>query len=225
MYCHKCHKQSPENFINCAYCGEKLKPPKKKEPSKFQKKKEKKPEIALKNLLRGLILFASALLLVAIVSSIFTASKPERTVKNFVRAIDNYDEELYFSLFDENIVTYKKENRYFADDETFEQMVLPVSESDAFYKEKCGKKFNLSYTVNESTTLDDKQLQDFCKILETDFNYINLPSKVAILNIEIVAKGEKGEYKSIYNDFCCMKIRGRWYMVDKTIWSEYNSKK
>ena len=225
MYCHKCHKQSPENFVNCAYCGAKLKSPKKKEPSKFQLKKGKRIDFSLKTLLQILSVFASVLCLVAIVASLFTASKPERVVKSFVNAVDHYDENLYFSLFDENIIKYKQENRYFAEDETFTQMVLPVSESDAFYKEKCGEGFKLSYNVKGSTSLSEKDVQAFCKMLVSDFNYIKLPTKVEILQIEIVAKGEKGEYKSVYNDFWCMKIKGRWYLVDKTVYSEYNSRK
>ena len=49
MYCDKCHKQSPDNFVTCAYCGAKLKSPKKKEPSKFIKKREFKFNLPLKN--------------------------------------------------------------------------------------------------------------------------------------------------------------------------------
>lgn len=223
MYCHKCHKQSPENFVNCAYCGAKLKPPKKKEPSKFQNKRKIKIDISLRTLLKFLIVVAAVLAVLAIITSIFTASKPEKVVKDFVHSVDTYDKELYFSLYDDNLIKYKKENRYFGDEETFNQMVIPVDDSDSFYKEKCGENFKLKYEVKSSTSLTDEELEVFNKMLESDFNYIVFPSQVDILSVEIIAKGDKGEYKSIYNDFWCMKIKGRWYMVDKTIYTQYEN--
>ena len=223
MYCHKCHKQSPENFVNCAYCGAKLKPQKKKEPSKFQNKKKIKIDISLKTLLKILIIIASVLAVAAIISSFFTSSKPERVVKDFVRSVDKYDKELYFSLYDESLIKYKKENRYFGDDETFNQMVIPVDDSVAFYTEKCGEEFNLKYEVKSSKTLQENELDSFNQMLESDFNYIVFPSQVDILSVEIQATGDRGEYKSIYNDFWCMKIKGHWYMVDKTIYTQYEN--
>ena len=33
--------------------------------------------------------------------------------------------------------------------------------------------------------------------------------------------GEKGEYTSIYKDFWCMKIKGKWYKVDKAVYTEF----
>ena len=100
-------------------------------------------------------------------------------------------------------------------------MVLPVSESHEFYKEKCGEDYKLTYSIKEFETLEDEQLQIFTEMLETDFSYIKLPSRVDLLSVEITAKGEKGEYKSVYNDFWCMKIKGKWYKVDKTVYTDY----
>lgn len=223
MYCYKCHKQSPENFVNCAYCGAKLKPPKKKEPSKFQNKKKIKIDVSLRTLLKALLIVAAILAVIAIVTSFFTSSKSEEIVKNFVHSVDTNDRELFFSLYDDSIIKYKKENRYFADEETFKQMVMPVDESTDFYKEKCGEDFKLKYEVKSITTLSENDLEDFNKILDSDFNYIVFPSQVDILSVEIKATGDKGEYKSIYSDFWCMKIKGRWYMVDKSIYTEYSN--
>lgn len=221
MYCDKCHKQSPDNFVTCAYCGAKLNSPKKKEPSKFIKKREFKFNFSFKNRIIALVIFAAVLVVVAVVTVSFTGSKPEKVVKNFVKATQTADKDLYYSLYDDNIKKYKKDNRYFGDDETYAQIVQPMEKSDVFYTEKCGEDYKLTYKVTSSQTLSDEDLSDFNDVLENGFGYVEFPSRVDILCIEVVAKGVKGEYKSVYNDFWCMKIKGRWYKIDKTVYTEY----
>ncbi len=225
MYCSKCHKQSPENFVNCAYCGAKLNSGKKKQPSVFVKNPKIKLNFSFKALVGGLMVFAILLTIGAIFSATVTGSKPEKVIKNFTKSIQTQDEKLYYSLYDEGIKEYKKQNRYYGDEETFKNIVLPMLESDEFYKSKCGGSYKLSYTVKSSQTLPDEELAAFVKMLESNFSYIKMPSRVDILNVEVVAQGEKGEYKSIYNDFWCMKIKGRWYKVDKIVYTEYEKLK
>ncbi len=221
MYCEKCHKQSPENFINCAYCGAKLDSPKKKAPSKFVKKQGVRFKISLKNLLWGSVGLAVVLVIAAILTSTFTASKPEKLIKSFVKATQTEDADMYYALFDDNIKEYKLNNRYFAEDETFRQMVLPMSTSHEFYTEKCGEDYKLTYSVISNRTLNETELEGFKEVLENNFSYIEFPSQVDIISVDVVAKGEKGTYTSRYNDFWCMKIKGRWYKVDKNVYTEY----
>lgn len=221
MYCDKCHKQSPDNFVTCAYCGATLNLPKKKEPSKFVKKREFRINLSFKKQIIALVILASVLVVAAIITVSFTGSKPEKVVKNFVKATQSADEDLYYSLYDENIKKYKKDNRYFGEEETYAQIVLPMVQSDDFYTGKCGESYKLTYKITSSRTLSDEELQRFKDILETGFNYVEFPSRVDLLCVEIQAKGETGEYKSVYNDFWCMKIKGRWYKVDKTVYTEF----
>ena len=221
MYCDKCHKKSPDNFVSCAYCGAKFESSKKKNPKKEPGKKKIKINFSLKNWITALVIFACVLILAATLTVIFTGSKPEKVVKNLVKATETVDGELYFSLFDNNIKKYKKDNRYFGDEETYVQIIQPMTESNAFYIEKCGENYRLSYNITSSEALSEDELTDFRNVLETGFDYVEFPSKVEILSVEIIAKGEKGTYKSVYNDFWCMKIKGRWYKVDKTVYNEY----
>lgn len=221
MYCYKCHKRNPENFVNCAYCGAKLKPEKKKQPSAFLKKDMLTINISFRKIVIFLLCFATVITILAIFTATVTGSKPEKVVKNFIHSVQNQDEELFYALYDEGIKEYKKENRYYGDEETIAHIVLPMHESHEFYKDKCGDDYKLSYSVKSFETLDDEQLLLFNNILENDFSYIKLPNRVDILNVEIVAKGEKGEYKSVYTDFMCMKIKGKWYKADKTVYTEY----
>ncbi len=225
MYCRKCHKQSPDNFVNCAYCGAKLNQPKKKVPTAFVKKKQVKGKPSFKTLVASAFIFAVALSVAAILTAVFTGSKPEKIVKNFTSAIETKNENLYYSLFDDDIKEYKKENRYFADEETFENMVSPMYESVDFYTEKCGEDYKLSYTITSSKTLSEAELKDFTECLEKGFSYIKMPSRVELLGVNITVKGDKGEYQSIYNDFWCMKIKGKWYKVDKAVYTEYEKLK
>ncbi len=221
MYCEKCHKQSPENFINCAYCGAKLAPSGKKAPSKFVKNKYFKLNLSLKSVLVGLVVLSIVLVIAAVFTSSFTASKPERLIKSFVKATQTEDADLYYSLYDEDIKEYKLNNRYFAEDETYMQMVLPMSTSHAFYAEKCGEGYKLTYKVVSSESLSEEELARFNEVLESNFSYIRFPKQVEIISVEVTAKGEKGSYTSRYNDFWCMKIKGKWYRVDKNVYTEY----
>ncbi len=224
MYCDECHKQSPDNFVTCAYCGAKLKSHKKKPPSKFVKKKRTDREISLKSVIAILVAFATVLGIAAVLTASITGAKSENVVETFVKAVRNEDEELYYSLYDEYIKEYNKNNRYFADDETYAQMVLPVKESSDFYVQKCGEEYELSYEITQTTSLDETELQRFKDLLSSRFGYVELPSKVDILNVSIHAEGETGEYTSVYNDFWCMKIKGKWYIVDSAISTEYMEK-
>ena len=223
MYCEKCHKQSPENFINCAYCGARLDSTKNKAPSKFVKKGNFKFRFSLKTVIVSLVSFALVLVIAALLTSTFTASKPERIIKDFVKATQTENADMYYALFDDNIKEYKLNNRYFAEDETYKQMTLPMTTSHEFYEQKCGEDYKLTYSVVSSKSLDEDELEVFKDVLENNFSYIEFPSRVEIISVDVVAKGEKGTYTSRYNDFWCMKIKGKWYKVDKTIYAEYEN--
>lgn len=223
MYCDKCHKQSPDNFITCAYCGAKFNSKKKKEPHKFVKKKERKQRLTFKNLLRIFIAVGVLLVVAATVTVTFLGSKPEKIVKQLVNAIEISDKDAYYKLYDDNIIKYKTDNHYFGEDETYNQVVLPVVQSYEFYKLQCGEGFELSYNIKSERMLDKAELEKFNKLLETEFDYMEFPSKVAVLELEIVAEGDAGEYKSVYDEFWCMKIKANWYIVDKTVIADYNN--
>lgn len=221
MYCEKCHKQSPENFIACAYCGAKLSPSEKKAPSEFVKNKRFRFNLSLKTVLVGLVSLSVVLVIAAVFTASFTSSKPERLIKSFIKATQTEDADLYYSLFDDDIKEYKLNNRYFAEDETFNQMVLPMTTSHAFYTEKCGEDYKLTYKVVSSESLSENELARFNEVLENNFSYIRFPKQVEIISVDVTARGEKGSYTSRYNDFWCMKIKGKWYRVDKNVYNEY----
>lgn len=214
MYCEKCHKQSPDNFKNCAYCGASLDSPKAPKPSKYVKISKHPKRISVKKSIIALVIIGLLLCCAAIITGVLTGTKPESTVKTFALAIENNDDDLYYSLFDEQIKEYKKENWYYNEEETFKAMVEPMNKSVAFYSENCGENFQVEYEITDTEYLTGEQLEQFIELLDETYGYQKYPSEVAVLDLEINVKGDKGTYTSVYQDFYCIKIGRYWYKTD-----------
>lgn len=213
MYCDNCHRQSPDNFVNCPYCSAPLKNNKRKKPQKFTKKKERKKPVSFKTATIIAVGVALVLAICAIVVGSLTGSKPDRVVKTMVEAIESDDAELYYSLYDEQIKEFYKENFYYGDEETFDAMTKPLQESREFYTSRCGEDFRLKYEIVSVEYLSDEDLEQDNDSLVTLYGYRNLPAKTAILEFNIEAKGDNGTYKSEYTQFYCSLINGKWYRI------------
>ncbi len=225
MYCEKCHKKSPDNFVSCAYCGAKFKTEKKKQPTAFVKKTRFKLNVSNKLIIAGLVGIAVVLCVAAIITAAVTGAKPKTVVETLVLSIEKNDSDLYLSLYDDELINYKKENYYYGESETYDNMVKPLQESRIFYEAKCGEDYKLKYKIISSTPMTDDEVTLFGKYLQQNFSYVLKPSQVEVLSVEIIAEGEKGEYKTQFDDFWCMKIQGKWYRVHKTVFEEYEKSK
>ncbi|MBQ7115117.1 MAG: hypothetical protein IJN94_01735 [Clostridia bacterium] len=212
MYCDNCHRQSPDNFVNCPYCSAPLKNHKRKKPQKFVKPKEKAKPISFKTTVIAVVAVAFILAVSAIITGSVTGSKPSVAIKKMVTAIETNDSELYYSLYDDQIIEYYKENWYYGAEETFEAVTKPLQESRDFYTEKCGESFTLDYEITDVVYVTGDTLNSLNNSLENSFNYSKFPTKAAFLSFEIEAKGEKGTYKSVYENFVCLQIGGKWYI-------------
>lgn len=221
MYCDNCHRQSPDNFVNCPYCSAPLKNNKRKKPQKFVKKKERKKSVSFKTAVIITVVIAFLLAVSAVVTGAVTGTKPDTVVKSMVNAIETNDGKLYYSLYDEQIIEYYKENWFYGDEETFDAITKPLQESREFYTTKCGENFTLKYKITDVNYLTDESFERCCDSLSVGYNYKRLPKKIALLNFEIEAKGDNGTYKSVYEDFLCAQIGGEWYkMVETTVEAE-----
>jgi len=217
LYCEKCNKQSPDNFKHCAYCG-----------AVFHKKKKERKENVLiqkikayrmptmKSRVLSLITIAVVLAIAAIVTGVLTGSKPDSLVKTFVNAIEANDEELFFTLFDEHIKSYNKEYLYFDDEVVLTEMTHAMRRSNEFYKIRCGEDFKLSYKVNSVVYLEETELEEINELLLETYGYEKSVNKGAKLSFTVDAKGDFGEYQSIYNDIYAIRIGGKWYLTEKT---------
>ena len=212
MYCDNCHRQSPDNFVNCPYCSAPLKNNKRKKPQKFVKPKEKKKPMSFKTTVLVAVAVAFALAVSAIAIGAFKGAKPSTAIKKMVTAIETNDSELYYSLYDSQIIEYYKENWYYGDEETFNAIIAPLQESREFYSEKCGEEFSLDYKITDVTYITDDALEELKNSLEISYNYSKFPTKAAFLKFEIEAKGDAGEYKSVYENFVCLQVGGKWYI-------------
>lgn len=212
MYCDNCHRQSPDNFVNCPYCSAPLKNNRRKTPQKFIKKKERKKTVSFKTTVIILVAVAFVLAVSAVVTGAITGAKPDKVIKTMVTAIETNDAKLYYNLYDEQIKAYFKENWYYGDEETFDAVTKPLNESRDFYISKCGEDFSLDYKITDTTYITGDSLVSVNNSLQISFNYSEFPTKAAFLDFEIDAKGEKGTYKSVYESLVCLQINGRWYI-------------
>ena len=73
------------------------------------------------------------------------------------------------------------------------------------------------YKINDVMYLSDEALESVNETLQTSFNYSAFPKKVAFLDLEIEAKGEKGTYKTVYDKLTCLQINGKWYIQTSAI--------
>lgn len=217
MYCDNCHRQTPDNFVNCPYCSAPLKNNKRKKPQKFTKKKERRKPLSFKTAVLITVAVAFALSVSAVIIGSITGSKPDKVIKIMVTAIENDDAKLYYSLYDEQIKEYYKENWYYGDEETFDAVTKPLSESRDFYISKCGEDFTLKYKINDITYVSDEALERANENLQASYNYTKFPTKLAFLDFEIEAKGEMGTYKTVYDKLTCLQISGKWYIQTSAI--------
>lgn len=217
MYCDNCHRQSPDNFVNCPYCSAPLKNNKRKKPQKFTKKKERSKPVSFKTAVIITVAVAFVLAVSAVITGSITGSKPDKVIKTMVTAIETNDAKLYYSLYDEQIKAYYKENWYYGDEETFDAITKPLNESRDFYISKCGEDFSLKYKINDITYISEEALERANETLKVSFNYSRFPTKVAFLDFEIEAKGEKGTYKTVYDKLTCLQINGKWYIQTSSI--------
>ena len=217
MYCDNCHRQSPDNFVNCPYCSAPLENNKRKTPQKFTKKKEHQKPFSFKTTVIITVAVAFVLAISAVITGAITGAKPDKAIKTMVTAIETNDSKLYYGLYDEQIKEYYKENWYYGDEETFDAITKPLNESRAFYISKCGENFSLTYKINDITYISDEALETVNDTLKASFNYSKFPTKVAFLDFEIEAKGEQGSYKTVYEKLTCLQINGKWYIQTSAV--------
>lgn len=210
MYCDKCKHQSPDNFTNCAYCGERLKVSEKKKENKASVF-SKLSFLNKKSAVLSLLCIALAVALICGVVGFFAGKKPAEIAVDMAKAIEENDAELYFSLFDKEYLDYKKEYIYFTDDELFKGITEPLYESDGFYKKECGENYTLKVKTENVKELTFSEIEQVNTYLSQMYGYKDVIKEAAVLDFTITAKGEKGEYKSDYRNFYCIKTGNRWY--------------
>lgn len=211
MYCDNCHKQSPDNFKTCAYCGAELNQPKKPAPSRFVKKERKRSAVSVKTKVAAVIAVAAVIVVAAAVTASFTSSKPESVIKKMTSAIQTDNAEKYFSVYDDSYKTFKTDSDYYDENRTFEELTAPLNKSVEFYTSRCGEDYKLTFIVDSVSYFTEDELESYCDYLSEYCGYTKLPKNAARVDFRVRAKGSEGEYESVYRDFCCHCLSGKWY--------------
>lgn len=211
MYCSKCKKQSPDNFTICAYCGAPLDAAEKKKEKTNNTVYKKSCLPGVKHVVLMLIAFAAVIAVVSVAVGVATSTKPQSALKLLCKATEAGDGEMYMELYDEEFISYEKENKYYSDSSVTEALCEPLEESFAFYGETCGEGFTLKYEVDGLSYISNDELGLLNEVLSNEYGYFKTCSKAAVVDFSVTAKGEKGEYTTVYKNFYCMKISGKWY--------------
>ncbi len=168
---------------------------------------------SMKSRVLSLVIISIVLAVAAITTGLLTGSKPDSLIKIFADAIEKNDEELYFTLYDEQIKSYNKEYIYFDDEVVLTEMTHSMRRSNEFYKLRCGEEFKLSYEVISVEYISDEELEEINDYLIETYSYEKSANKGARLSFTIDAKGDIGSYQSIYNDVYAIRIGGKWYLT------------
>lgn len=211
MYCSKCKKQSPDNFTICAYCGAKLKAdaPKKHIIYKTDAKRIHLP--GLKSFTATLIAVAVIIALISGIVGIATGGKPESVLKLLSSSIEEKNSEKYSELYDEFYKEYEKEYRYYSDDELNAALCEPLFESVRFYEKTCGEDFKIKYRQDSIRYITGEELDAINETLLNDYGYYKTCTKAAVIDFSLEVKGSLGEYTTVYKNFYCIKLSGKWY--------------
>ena len=214
MYCSKCFRQSPDNFTSCAYCGAPFKTKKKQTAQRFKVKKQRLPFFTSGKKSALTVLIAAIIVLVSVLTGILTGSKPGSVIKRSVSATVAADTKEYVSIYDGYYIDYCTQNKYYDDSATFKALSDAMIKSNDFYTKTCGEGYKLSYRVKSTEYFDENALAELNDALALNYAYPKKAKAAAELYVEVTAKGDKGEYTTVYKDYVCIKLGGKWYKSD-----------
>lgn len=211
MYCSKCKKQSPDNFTICAYCGAKLKADTAKKHIIYKTDEKRIHLPRPKSIVATFIATAVIIALVSGIVGIATGGKPESVLKLISSATEEKNSEKYLGLYDEFYKEYEKENRYYSEDELKAALCEPLFESAGFYEKTCGEDFKIKYKQESIRYITGEELDAINEALLNDYGYYKACSKAAVIDFSLEVKGSLGEYTTVYKEYYCIKLSGRWY--------------
>lgn len=222
MYCSKCKKQSPDNFKICAYCGATLDGEAVENKVKKAEYSRKKHLPKMKSVVLTLIIIALVIAVVSGAVGIATSAKPQSTLELLCEATQENNSGKYLGIYDESYLAYAKENEYYSDSALREALCEPLVKSVEFYTSTCGEGFKVSYSVDNIVYVKAEELEALNSVLFDEYGYYKECKNAAVIDFSVTAKGENGEYTSVYKNFYCIKISGKWYKAPRLLAEEVN---
>ena len=211
MYCEICHKENPENFDLCIYCGTSLKPEKKAGYLKYRNSLWSK--ITPFNVFTVFISFCIIITTIFGVRVLIKKEHPEKTAFSYASSIQKNDINIYFSILFDEYKDYNLKYKYYKQENYNEDIKSQYAEIKDFYNSKCGEKFKIECKVLEISYALEKEVSDINLYCSNELKFTSNIEKAAKLKISLNASGKLGKYDTIIPDFVSLKIDGVWYYM------------
>lgn len=211
MYCENCHRENPDNFDTCIYCGTSLQPEKKAGFLRYR--------ASLREKVTPIAVFTSFAALCALLALIFSSyaviskEHPEKVAFSYARCVENNDAYGYSLLLCEEYKSFKLKHVYYTQEELYKALKSTLFEVNEFYKEKCGDDFTVKCKVTDTVYADDKMIGEINSYCRENLLFEKEIEKAAKLKVTLDVGGGEGKYTTVITDFICVKTDGIWYFV------------
>ncbi len=211
MYCEICHKENPENFDLCIYCGTSLKPEKKAGYLKYRNSLWGK--ITALNVFTVFLSFCLLLAAIYGIKTLIKKENPEKTAFAYAASIQKNDINSYFSILYDDYKEYNLKYKYYKKENYNDAVKSQYAEIIDFYNGECGEKFKIKCKVLEIDYAFEKEVYDIDLYCSNELKFESNIEKAAKLKIAFNVKGELGKYTTIISDFISIKVNGEWYYM------------
>lgn len=211
MYCEICHKENPENFDSCIYCGTSLKPEKKAGYLKYRNSLWRK--VTPFNLFTVFITLSVLIAAIYGIRALVKKEHPEKIALSYANSIQKDDINIYFSILYSEYKDYNLKYKYYKQENYNEAIKNQYSEIVGFYIDECGERFKVKCKVLEINYASEKVLSDISSFCVEELKFTTDIEKAAKLKVSLDVIGKQGEYATVIPDFVSLKINGDWYYM------------
>ncbi|MGI6744863.1 MAG: hypothetical protein ACOX45_01570 [Acutalibacteraceae bacterium] len=208
MYCVNCHKETPENFDTCIYCGTSLQPEKKAGILRYRNSlRQKVTPITIFSC------FFTLCILAGVIFSIFVLKErehPEKVAFNYAVCVKNNDASGLALLLPEEYINFRLRYVYYSREDFNEFLRGLLSEINGFYTKKCSEDFRIQCKVKEIQYAEKNIVSQINSFYKENLFFEKEIEKAARLKVIFEVKGKTGEYTTVITDFVCLKIGGAW---------------
>lgn len=211
MYCENCHRENPENFETCIYCGTSLMPEKKAGFLRYRGSlREKVTPIAV------FTSFAAICALLALIFSsyaVISKEHPEKVAFSYALSIENNDAHGYSLLLCDEYKRFKLKYVYYTQEEYDKELKSTLFEANEFYGKKCGDGFTVKCKVTDTVYADGKLIGEINSYCRENLFFEKEIEKAAKLKVTLDVIGKEGKYTTVIPDFICVKTDGLWRFI------------
>ena len=212
MYCENCHRDNPDNFDTCIYCGTSMLPENRVSLLKSRN--------SLRQALTPLRIFSVLFILCAIAGIIgFAVAKtseehPEAVAKAYAAAVTENNVDSVYALYDSGYRSFMIDNYYYSQKEMKSKLASDLGEMFDFYTSECGTGFEIDCEASDFEYADAAGIAAVNSFLTSKYKYTAVITDAARYTVTLSVKGKQGDYLTVINDYTCIKLDGVWYKCD-----------